>query len=396
MISRILKGTLLSATAMFAIIGCGSDDDTMTPTKEVGISPYQRVAVIPGTKEDIQKIALKITDYVVNTDEKAVLGFPSNWVIAGANPHAGETYEGDADLIPIPVNTGKEVYKSRVIEFCNGPYATQATNTGQQHGSALPCEVAVHSDGKNVYVDMLDADAIFTIFFPGIPDPDGKLKGMADAVKGEIRSMIMASLKDESGLKEAHDALGPKFTADDLSKIKDEDIYLITKYKSTSGKVFTKADANKLAKSIIEKMGTDDVNADVHVEGLSTNSQWRSARPDPIAIPGVFVTEACSPTYAKMATRLGAEYITALPCEITAYLDKTDDTNKTLSISILSPQFMFENMFKGAVENAVANTGLSKEDAGKYATLASTVLGDLNKIVDKAVADSGLELTKAP
>jgi len=388
MISKFLTSTLLSTVAIFALIGCGD--------QEAKISPYQRVAVIPGTEEDIQKIALKITDYVVHTDEKAVLGFPSNWVIAGANPHAGETYDGNDDLIPIPVDTGKKVYKSRVIEFCNGPYATQATNTGQQHGSALPCEVAVHSDGKNVYVDMLDADAIFTIFFPGIPDPDGKLKGMAEAVKGEIRGMIMSSLQGEANLIESTDALGPQFTANDLSKIKDEDIYLITKYKSNSDKVFTEADAKKLAQTIIEKMGTDAINADVHVEGLSIDSKWRSARPDPIAIPGVFVTEACSPTYAKMATRLGAEYITALPCEITVYLDKTDDTNNTLSISILSPQFMFENMFKGAVENAVTNTGLSQEDAGKYATLASTVLSDLNKIVDEAIGSSDLDLTKAP
>jgi len=142
-------------------------------------------------------------------------------------------------------------------------------------------------------------------------------------------------------------------------------------------------------------MGTDEANADTNVEGLSENSQWRSARPDPIAIPGVFVTEACSPTYAKMATRLGAEYITALPCEITTYLDRTDDTNKTISISILSPQFMFENMFKGAVENAVKNTGLSQEDANKYQTLASIVLADLNKIIASSITDSGLNLEKS-
>jgi uncharacterized protein (DUF302 family) len=392
MISKFLKGTLLSAVAMVAIIGCGSDSTTK---EEAKVSPYQRVAIIPGTKADIQDIALKITDYVVHTDEKAVLGFPSNWVIAGANPHAKETYEGNDDLIPIPVDTGKEVYKSRVIEFCNGPYATQATNTGQQHGSALPCEVAVHSDGENVYVDMLDADAIFSIFFPGIADPNGELKAMAEAVKGEIRGMIMASLNGTTGLKESTEALGPKFTTSDISKIKDEDIYLVTKYKSNSDKVFTTTDAKTLAQTIISKMGTDDVNADVHVDGLSAGSKWRSARPDPIAIPGVFVTEACSPTYAKMATRLGAEYITALPCEITAYLDRTDDTNKTISVSILSPKFMFENMFKGAVENAVRDTNLSQEDAGKYATLASTVLDDLNKIVNKAVTDSGLDLKKA-
>lgn len=404
MIKALGTKTLLSAVALLTISGCGGSSNcsssTGTPANtaaetEKTITPYQRVAIMPGTKADIQAIALKISDYVVETDEKVVLGFPSNWVIAGANPHAKETYDGNDDLIPIPVNTGTEVYKSRVIEFCNGAYATQATNTGQQHGSALPCEVAVHSDGKNVYVDMLNADAIFTIFFPGIADPDGKLKKMATDVNGEIRGMIMAALASTTEVTESHTDLGPKFTQEELSKIKDEDIYLVTKYTSTTDTVFTKADAKNLAKKIIEKMGTNEANADTNVEGLSTGSAWRSARPDPIAIPGVFVTEACSPTYAKMATRLGAEYITALPCEITAYLDRTDDTNKTISISVLSPKFMFENMFKGAVENAVKNTGLSQEDAAKYETLADVVLGDLNKIVDAAVIDSGLSLEKS-
>ncbi len=404
MISRLLTATLFSAVSILTLIGCGEDDTTIIKeenndtiiTQESKITPYQRIAILSGTKDDIEKIALKISDYVVNTDEQAVLGFPSNWVIAGANPHAKETYDGDSDLIPIPVDTGKEVYKSRVIEFCNGAYATQATNTGQQRGSALPCEVAVHSDGKHVYIDMLDADAIFTIFFPNTPDPDGKLKLMATAVKSEIRGMVMASLKGENNLTESTQALGPEFTNSELSKIKDNDIYLVTKYKSHTDKIFTKTDAKKLAQTIIEKMGTEEINADAHVEGLSINSKWRSARPNPIAIPAVFVTEACSPTYAKMATRLGAEYITALPCEITTYLDKNDDTNRTLAISILNPHFMFEKMFKGAVANAITNLGLSQEEAKKYETLASTVLDDLEKIVNKAVSDSGLELTKIP
>jgi uncharacterized protein (DUF302 family) len=389
MIKGLGKKTLLSAVSLLALTACGDD-----ATTETTITPYKRVAVIPGTKADIEKIALKISDYVVNNDESKTLNFPSNWVIAGANPHANEVYDGNADLIPIPIDTGHGVYKSRVIEFCNGAYAKQAIGTGQQHGSALPCEVGVHSDGTNVYVDMLDADAIFSIFFPGIEDPDGKLKGMAEAVQNEIRGMIKAALSTETGFKESTLALGPKFTPSDIAKIKDEDIYLVTKYTSNTGATFTKADAKKLAKAIITKMGTDEANADTLVTGLSANSKWRSARPDPIAIPGVFVTEACSPTYAKMATRLGAEYLTALPCEITAYLDRTDDTNKTLSISILSPKFMFENMFKGAVENAVKDTNLSQADASKYESLPPVLLGDLNKIVDAAVADSGLDLKK--
>ena len=93
-----------------------------------------------------------------------------------------------------------------------------------------------------------------------------------------------------------------------------------------------------------------------------------------------------------MATRLGAEYITALPCEITTYLDRTDPTNKTISISILNPHFMFETMFKGAVDNAVKNTGLTDAEAAKYDTLAAIILDDLNKVVDSAVDASGLNL----
>jgi len=386
-----LKGTLLSGVAILGLIACGSSSDSTS-----NITPYKRVAVMPGTTADIEAIALKIADYVVQTDEAAVLGFPSNWVIAGANPVAKEVYDGDEDLVPIPVDTGTTVYKSRVIEFCNGAYATQATNTGQQRGSALPCEVAVHSDGKNVYVDMLDADAIFTMFFPDTPDPDGALKAMAAAVKSELRTMIMTALGGTSGLTESTQALGPSFTTSELSTIHDSNIYQVVKYQSMTGQTFTTTDAKTLAQTIIAKLGTDDVNADNFVSGLSPNSQWRSARPDPIAIPGVFVTEACSPTYAQMATRLGAEYITALPCEITTYLDKTDPTNKTISISILNPHFMFETMFKGAVDNAVKNLGLTQDEAAQYETLAATVLFDLNTIVNNAVASSGLNLQPIP
>ena len=396
---KCLKGTLLSAVAILSLVSCGDTTDTIKEeiiNSTQTITPYKRIATLTGTKADIESIALKISNYVVETDEKAVLNFPSNWVIAGANPKSGEKYDGNADLIPIPVDTGTEVYKSRVIEFCNGAYATQATNTGQQRGSALPCEVSVHSDGTNVYVDMLDADAIFTMFFPNTADPDGKLKAMAKAVKTEIRTMVLTALEGSTGLSESTKSLGPSFTPTELNSIKDEDIYQVTKYKSSTGETFTKANAKALAEHIIAKLGTDTATADNFVTGLSTNSLWRTARPDPIAIPAVFVVEACSPTYAKMATRLGAEYITALPCEITTYLDRSDDTNKTISISILNPNFMFETMFKGAVENAVQNLDLNQTQADKYNTLASTVLSDLNKIVDEAVSTSGLNLSTTP
>ncbi|MBL0721697.1 MAG: DUF302 domain-containing protein [Sulfurovum sp.] len=401
-LTKVFRQSLISLVAMVAISGCGSnnnshDDDKLIETNLTQkyndiIRPYQRVAILTGTENDIERIALTIANYVVMTDEKAVLNFPSNWVIAGANPHSHETYDGDADLLHIPVDTGTKVYKSRVIEFCNGMYAKQAINTGQQRGSALPCEVSVHSDGKNVYVDMLNADAIFTLFFPNTPDPEGQMKSMANAVNSEIRTMIMASLINEPSTQESIEKLGPQFTENDVKAINESDIYIVRKYQNKDNKVFTADDAHNLARTIIEKMGTDEANADVNIEGLSENSKWRTARVAPLDIPGVFVTEACSPTYAKMATLLGAEYITALPCEITTYLDRTDTSNRTIAISILNPHFMFQNMFKGAIPNAVVTGILTLEGAKKYETLASTVLADLNIIANEAIQSSNLEL----
>ncbi len=146
------------------IVGCGSSSSDSAG--ETPITPYTRVAVI-NDSTDVVGIADKIAHYVTLTDETNATGhaFPAPWVIAGANKKDGETY-GLADLLAIPAaGAGPIGNKSRVIEFCNGKYATMATNTGRFHGSALPCEVAVHSDGTNTYVDMLDACYLFTLFY---------------------------------------------------------------------------------------------------------------------------------------------------------------------------------------------------------------------------------------
>ena len=75
-------------------------------------------------------------------------------------------------------------------------------------------------------------------------------------------------------------------------------------------------------------------------------------------------------------------------------MDRTDDTNKTISISILDPNFMFNVMFKGAVTDALEDGTIDEAEAATYVTLADIVSADLNKIVDAAVASSDLNLTK--
>jgi hypothetical protein len=168
--------------------------------------------------------------------------------------------------------------------------------------------------------------------------------------------------------------------------------YIVYKYKRTDDGAFVPGDDATLASEIIAKLGTATATADTYVPGLSSGSAWRSGRPEPLPIPGVQVVEACSPKYATKATKLGSEYITALPCEITAYIDETDESNKTMAISFLNPNFMFGTMFKGAVEQAYADGTITKEEVVEYSTLAEVVFGDLRLIVDSAVQDSSLGL----
>ena len=420
-LGAIALSSLLMVTSGYAkdtaFTNENANENASENAKRKSISPYERVVVISGTWVDVPGIADKIAQYVTLTDEDAEvsdggLGFDSGgWIIGGAKTAlngGSETYEF-SDLLPIPAmgvagNTGK----SRVIEFCNGKYASMAMGTGLRHGPALPCEVSVHSDGTNVYIDMLDADAIFSIFFHDIED-DGTLKQVASDVKSELRTMVLAALDDATVVAagpaeeniietdpilitpvtytESTEALGPKFTTSNISdSVSYRDPYIVYKYKSDD-MVFTKTDAKNLAKDIITALGTDESTADKTpgLQGLSAKSAWRSGRPDPLAIPGIFVAEACSPKYASKATKLGNEYITALPCEIAVYVDDLDTSGKTLAISFLNPNFMFGTMFEGAVPNALENGTIDKDGAIEYSTLADVVFSDLRMIVDRAI-----------
>ncbi len=412
--TKLLGSLALGTLLMLGSAGCGDDDSATT------ITPYERVAVISGGWGDVEAIADKIAQYVTLTDEDAALGFESNgWVIAGANPGKSETY-ATSDLLPIPGMGAAVTGTSRVVEFCNGTYATLAMGTGLKHGPALPCEVSVHSDGTNIYIDMLNADAIFNIFFTDITD-DGTLENVASQVKHELRTIILAALEDTTvvaanadgssaltetapllttavAYSESHEALGPHFSAHDIeSEIAMRSPYIVYKYKDNGGGTFTGTDAANLAKDIIATLrdGADLGGGDFNtaddtpgLEGLSAGSLWRSGRPEPLPIPGIQVVEACSPKYAKKATKLGNQYITALPCEISVYVDDTDPTGETLAVSFLNPAFMFGTMFDGAVDEAYANGTITQEEAVEYSTLAEVVFGDLRMIVDHAVQNN--------
>lgn len=388
---KILGSVALSALLFAGFTGCGSNDSDTPSIIEKTISPYQRIAVLDGTWDDVPALADKIAQFVVYTDESVVLGYPTNWVVAGANPSSDETYEF-SDLLPIPAMGSAITGKSRVIELCNGAYAKKATDTGRFHGSALPCEVSVHSDGEKIYVDMLDADAIFSVFFADLSDEQKvQLESVASAVKGEIEGMVLAALQNDL-YTPSKLAMGPVWNANDIERLASQSPYKVYSYKLADGASFVKGDDKAIAAEIIATLGSDESTAENRVPGLSEGSKWRSGRPDPLAIPGVQVVEACSPKYASIATKLGNQYITALPCEITVYIDETDPTGQTLGISYLDPNFMFNVMFEGAVSQAIASGILTEQQALEYNTLADRVFADLKTIVDFTLQNSEYKL----
>ena len=97
------------------------------------------------------------------------------------------------------------------------------------------------------------------------------------------------------------------------------------------------------------------------------------------------VIEACSPKYAMMATKLGADHATALPCEIAVMQDENDPT--VLKISYLNPHFMFNVLFSDALGT------LTTADKLEYNNLPSVVFADLKLIVQAALDELAEEGT---
>ena len=122
--------------------------------------------------------------------------------------------------------------KANVLDFCNEHYAKQALGVapivgdkkvvnGYSHTPALPCEVSIWNDDKHIYVDMLDPNAIFTLFFTDVLiSEDMADRDFADAisalppqVKAEIKAIVQHAMSEFDPDAESLDkALGPRYT----------------------------------------------------------------------------------------------------------------------------------------------------------------------------------------
>jgi uncharacterized protein (DUF302 family) len=352
--------------------------------------------------------------------------FPANWILGGLEGEVTEEKVEAAILrIPTPYTIDPDEpmstenrKKVNIVEMCNPLFAQKALGVanvvdgddsskiidGHIHATALPCEVAIYAEDRFVKIDMLNPEAIFTLFFTDVlfgeqmEDPDfaAAIQELPTQVNEEIQTIVQLAL-DQGGFRYRAQSkpLGPRYksleaVAETVEDTPYESPYVHFVYKKDGGGDFSSTEVSTIAKAIIATLSLDGVHDDA-LNDLLNMDDWRSARPAPLPIPGNLVIEACSPTNAIAAMGLGLDHATALPCEIAIKALNQDGTGgtETLMITYLDPHFMFSALFSDAFKE------LTKRELKEFLALPPLVLEDLQTIVTYAVANNkfGFELT---
>ena len=418
----ILAGLLLMINAVLG--GNAYADKKYGP--KIDLTPFTNVATIHavmgpnginhGASDQLAKdVATVIATYVAVTNTEVVLGTDSNWVLGGleglptpaaiaeAILHIPTPFVIDPDL-PMSASNRKKV---NVIEMCNKIFAQKALGllpvvegredtkivNGIIHAPALPCETAVYFDGKKVRIDTLNPVAIFTLFFtdvlfgPQMLDPEfaREIQELPAKVNDEILRIIYAALDgEEIKFAEKQKPIGPKYkwldeVAEEVANTPDNSPFVHFTYDKV-GDDITPEYVKHVAKMIIVAASTDGTHDPLLDDDLH-ETDWRSARPGPLPIPGNQVVEMCSPTNAIKAMSTGMHHATALPCEVSV---TAIEGGTKLLISYLDPHFMFNALFKDAFRH------MSDEELAEFAALPPLVLDDLQTIVNYAITHAPL------
>ena len=411
------------------------------PFGDGSFSPFERVAVFPTVKDaegnldhaatyaKVAELANTFAKHVANIDEPtsdATTFKGANWIVGGIESATATNNFTDDEVshhilgiptkLPIdptvamsPANTKKV----KVVEVCNSTYASQAlgvknvggdegdtVKNGIYHTTALPCEVTIYNDEDAIYVDMLNPETIFTLFFTEVfssaemanPVFAAAMMQLPEQVKNEIFAMIYNAF-DTAGETYTKTAIkmGPIYSA--MSKVEattdtandGSEPYRHYSYTSDGTKEFTSTDAQLIAATLISVMTSDEEGTVGVQEAALLNTlpsevaevhpAWRSGRLEPLKVPGgSWIVEACSPTYAKEALATGEYHTPALPCEVAVFVNPDD--NKTIDISILNPEFMFGALFADGMAN------MTPEEIDGFNTIIDRINGDLKTIVD--------------
>jgi uncharacterized protein (DUF302 family) len=424
------------------------------------VTPYNRVARLPvvrdaygeidhtATYAKVKAAALALANYVAKYNDSTVLGTDVikgvDWVLGGTSLTCRQTQAcTDTEISqaiieipsPEPIDPNDPAYladgtvttantkKASVLDFCNEQYAKQALGVsdivpgkkvvnGYSHTPALPCEVSIWNDAKHIYVDMLDPNAIFSLFFTDVLFSDDMndpafaeaMTNLPPQVKAEIRAVVLHAMTEfDAKTKIVERQLGPKFKSMDevvevVANSPYQSPYMHVGYTKVGGGVFTATDSTAVTQAIINTMSINGTTTQgthptvIDSAGntldsiLSTGSSWRSARATPLTLPGSnHVIEACSPMYAKLAMGTGLHHVTALPCEVTVQIIDQDGngTLETLVISYLDPHFMLNALF----------ADVSEDEKLAFAPVPGAIMDDLQKMVAAALdINSGIAL----
>lgn len=427
-----------SAVAITASLVNVEDDDKM-PFGDGSFSPFERVAVLDvvrdaegnvdynATNKKASELATKIALSVANVDEPKIdpaTFKASNWIVIDKKK-VGDVNLTAEDikhhLIHIPTSkpfNPNEKYsptntnKVHLVELCNPDYAAQAVGhkmvggekgakvpNGAYHTTALPCEVTVYTDNKAIYVDMLNPETIFTLFFTEVfshevmENKTFKIAMMAlpTQVKKEVTALVHNAL-DATGETYTKTAIkmGPIYSSFSKAMAIPETSAPYKHLNYTGDKAYTVTDAKNIATEIMKVMTIHGkANAGNQDEPLlsslpsmaqsnSVQPKWRSARDEPFKVPGgIWVVEACSPVYAKEALNTGEHHTPALPCEIAININP--DNNQSINVAILNPDFMFNALFADGMAD------MNQSAITEFENIIDNINGDLEMMVDYAV-----------
>lgn len=414
----------LVASVSTAALGGGGENGKGQSGSGFSLTPFSRVAVVRpyshpvDAYDEAKAAATAIATYVATVDDTPDFG--SDWVLGGLEGVPTEAAIEEAILrVPTPYLIDPDEpmsptnrKKVNIVEMCNKTFAQKALGLlpvvegddttkiidGYIHAPALPCEVAIYADEDGyVKVDMLQPEAIFTLFFTDVlfgeqmldPDFAAAIQELPAEVNDQIRAIIQTAL-DGAGFAYVPQSkpLGPTYNSlEEVAEVVEEtpyeSPYVHFAYQKVDGTAFTDSDAAAIATAIIQALSLDGVH-DEALDDLLNMDDWRSARPAPLPVPGNRVVEACSPTNAIAVMGLGMDHATALPCEIAIKPVSLDgiDGNESLMVTYLDPHFMFSALFSDAFDS------LSEEQLEEFMALPPEVLEDLQTIVAYAFANN--------
>lgn len=419
----------------------GVADADKIPFGDGSFSPFERVAIFPTEKDEngsvdhnatyakVAELANTFAKYVANTNEPTADSTTfkgANWIVAGYESTDVATDETLAHHIlgiptKLPINPAVDMSpantkKVKVVEVCNSTYASKAlgvinvggengakVQNGIYHATALPCEVTIYNDENGIYVDMLNPETIFTLFFTEVFSSvemenlnfKADMMALPTQVKNEIFAMIYNAF-DANSEEYSKTAIKMGTIYSSMSKAVattdtvngGKEPYRHYTYTGDGSTEYTSTDAKAIAAKIISVM-TSDEEGTVGVQESALTALlpstddgktplWRSGRLEPLKVPGgSWIIEACSPVYAKEALTTGEYHTPALPCEIAVFVNPDDNTS--IDISFLNPEFMFGALFADGM------VGMTAEQIAYFDNIIGNINGDLKKIVDYAM-----------